>query len=512
MNRFRRFLICILVFGLLFTYSVPYGFADEGEDPAVTVTLENGTLKWTALHNAEEASNEYYLYITDKHFIKDSFSYGSHGTEDGAWIIDEYDIDLNNEIDYDILMGKIDKAADSTYHITLKILNPVEAPDGSALFTWETDYVYDSPAELDPSFLDDGTGSGDDSTTDPTDPASGEGTDPADPTDPGTDPGTDPTDPTDPGTGDQETTGGEGQDIAPAPDSFPKWESNNWVRILRDEYTDCGRYSYYYDTPSVNSSTYRIRREDNKTGKTKLLLKYKANHFPEYYTNGEKLVYLDYKLGSIIKVKDIKTGKTKKILDLTKFKTWKSTDTVLKMYLYGDYVYYTKYRGLNTIIYDFYKVNIKTGKQKLIKKGYSMVGTKDEAFAGSRYIPLRDKKKNLYIYDVKKSKFKKLGSKAIREINYIDGYWYYVNCAKPSAKTKKYIIYKRVASLAKKAKKVASFSCKYTTDDLMGFTNKSAFFMHSDKYSMEYRYAKKKFIKRKEMDVWYYIRNNMRFQ
>ena len=32
MNRFRRFLICILVFGLLFTYSAPMGSLKAGKN------------------------------------------------------------------------------------------------------------------------------------------------------------------------------------------------------------------------------------------------------------------------------------------------------------------------------------------------------------------------------------------------------------------------------------------------------------------------------------------------
>ncbi|MBR6472348.1 MAG: hypothetical protein IKS99_01290 [Firmicutes bacterium] len=299
-------------------------------------------------------------------------------------------------------------------------------------------------------------------------------------------------------------------DSALAADSSSDWDTNNWVRIARDytDYVQVGKYYYYY-TNDPSGNLYKVYRWDPEKDKDKLLLKIKVNNWPEFYTNGEKLIYSQYKGGTIIKCKDIKTSKVKTILDLTKFKTSKSTDSTLFVHLYGKYLYYSKYRGLSTNIYKVYKVNINTGKQTVIKKGYVTEGAIEPYIVSGRYFIMTNKSGTRYIYDIKKKSLKKLADKTLRRYTKIDGYWYYVTCSNPSASTKTFKVWKRVENGSKKAKRIAKFTAKYTYDDLMELTDKGAVFLVNDNYSKEYSYSKKKFIKRKDKDVWYYINKAM---
>ena len=136
-----------------------------------------------------------------------------------------------------------------------------------------------------------------------------------------------------------------------------------------------------------------------------------------------------------------------------------------------------------------------------------MNGTDDMEFAGGRYFLIRDKKGNLKVYDTKKKTIKTIGNKSIRKIINTDGYWYYLTCSKPNAKTKSYKVMRIAENGKGKAKQIAAFKTKYHYDDVVGFTSERIFFLKDESYSMEYNFAKKKMIKRKDQDVWYYIGN-----
>ena len=290
------------------------------------------------------------------------------------------------------------------------------------------------------------------------------------------------------------------------------WNSSDWVRILRDyaEYTQVGNY-YYYFTREPGNQTYHVYREDVGTGQRKEILKFKSYDSSSFYTNGKKLIYTDEKNGTTIKCKDLTTSKTKTIVNLTKYRTSRSTDTAAFIHIYGKYLYYSKYRGLSTNIYKLYRVNINTGKESVVKSGYIGGNPKEESIASGKYFLVAKKNGAKYVFNTKKKSVKKIGGSSIRSFNKINGYWYYVTCSKSGSKTK-FKVYRKKETGKGKAKLLASFKAKFTEDDLMMLTDQGVFFMDGEKRSKEYRYAKKKFINHKEMDVWYYINRGMYYQ
>ena len=292
------------------------------------------------------------------------------------------------------------------------------------------------------------------------------------------------------------------------------WDTKNWVRI-QNEYGDwhqIGKFYYYYET-AEDQTTYRIYRENVSTGKTKMLQKVTSYQTPEFYTNGEKLIYCYNKYsGTVMKVKDLSTSKVTTLADLTKFKTSKSTDTSLYINVYGKYLYYSKYRGLNTMIYKVYKVNVNTGKQTTVSSKYMMIQPMDPASPQGRYFIVADKSKNHKIYDAKEKDYKKFTGKYLKGYNRIGNYFYYVTSSK-SGSTRSYKVLRKKES-GGVYKTIASFKKNYSPDDLMDLTDKGLFFLRTtteNGYTMEYRYAKKKFIRHNDMDVWYYINKNMSF-
>lgn len=292
------------------------------------------------------------------------------------------------------------------------------------------------------------------------------------------------------------------------------WDSKNWVRI-QSEYGDwlqIGKYYYYYRT-AEDQSTFRIYRENVNTGSKKLLQKVTSYQSPEFYTNGEKLIFCYDKYdGTVMKVKDLSTSKIKTLVDLTKFETSKSTDSSLYINVYGNYLYYSKYRGLSTMIYKVYKVNVKTAKQYTVSSKYLMIQPEDPASPMGRYFIVADKAKNYKIYDTKEKDYKKFTGKYLKSYNRIGNYFYYVTSSK-SGSTRSYKVLRKKES-GGTYKTIASFKKNYSPDDIIRLTDKGLFFLRTtteNGYTMEYRYAKKKFIRHNDMDVWYYINDNMRF-
>ena len=288
--------------------------------------------------------------------------------------------------------------------------------------------------------------------------------------------------------------------------------TDGWVRILRD-YTEpvtIGKYSYYYELNTDGDWVYRVYRENMNTGKRKLLKKITLNNSPYFYTNGETFIYAYYKLGTIIKAQDIATGKTRTLVDLSKYKTSKSTDTTLHIHLNGKYLYYSKYRGLSTMIYKLYRVNINTGASKILYKTCMLTGPMDGSYVSGRYCLVKDKSGNYKIYDTKGKTMKKLAGSSLKRVNYIGGKWYYVTSSK-SGSTYNYKVFTRAESGSGTSKKIAAFSKKYKPDDIIEITNKGVFFLVNDDYSMEYVFSTKKTVKRKDRDVWYYIGFNQRY-
>ena len=290
------------------------------------------------------------------------------------------------------------------------------------------------------------------------------------------------------------------------------WDSNNWVRILRDytDYTQVGEY-YYYFTKKPNTQVYHIYREKVGGGKSKEILKFKSYDTSDFYTNGRKLIYTDDKNGTTIKCKDLSTGKTRTLVNLTKYRTSRSTDTTIYIHIYGNYLYYSKYRGLSTNIYKLYRVNVNTGKESVVKSGYINCFPIERSVVSGRYFMVEKKNGTKYVFNTKKKSLKKVGGKSIRAYTKINGYWYYVTCSRSGSKTK-FKVYRKKETGKGKAKCLASFSAKFTGDDIMEITDRGIFFMAGEKLSKEYRYAKKKFINHKEMDVWYYVNRNMYYE
>ncbi len=460
-------ILLIICMAMCFTPAGLPAYADTQEEAVknMDVMFFSGQFQWTALENGHENTNEYLVYIDGINAGVEWYSdWYNTDTDTGVSTL-WYGGDLINAIKPLIGTGEFSDKDGATHSIELKITNG-EAFPGETLYSWEDTFTYSDGNVI----------SREDK----------EGFD------------------VEPTYEDQEET------IAREP-----WDSNNWIRIKRDwaDTVEVGDYYFYYVNPNTGGDEdkpWKIYRENIETGKRKLILKYKTKgSFPEFYTNGEKLLYVDYDLGTFVKVKDLKTGKTKKIVNLKKFKTWKSTDSFLYCHLYGNYLYYSKYRGLSTNIWKLYRVNIKTGKQTTIKSGYIMNGSYDPEDCSGRYFLIKDKKGNIKIYDTKKKKIvKTIGGKAIRKVINEDGYWYYLTCSKPNAKTKSYKVMKIAENGKGKAKKIAAFKTKYHYDNVVGFTTDSLFFLKEEDYSMEYNFAKKKMIKRKDQDVWYYITNS----
>lgn len=296
-----------------------------------------------------------------------------------------------------------------------------------------------------------------------------------------------------------------------------EWNTNEWARLPRDGYGDTvqiGKYYYYYELDN-DTYIYRAYRENVNTGKRKLLVKvqYKYASTPEFYTNGEKLIYSYDRLGTIIKCKNLSTSKTHTVVNLRKYRTSKSTDTHLYIHIYGKYLYYSKYRGLDTTIWKLYKVNINTGKSSIIRKNVVITNPLDQTNVSGRYFLVRDKYRNLRVYDTKDKKLRKLSGKYCKCATPINGYWYYVTSAK-SGSTRVYRVWRKKLSGAGTAKRIAYFKKSYKPDTILELTDKGLFFLRESDdatYTMEYRFAKKKFIKHKDQDVWYYIGKNQQF-
>lgn len=294
------------------------------------------------------------------------------------------------------------------------------------------------------------------------------------------------------------------------------WDTKEWVRIPRIGYGDVqiGKYYYYYEN-TVNTSTYRVYRENVNTGARKriLLIKSSSGVGPEFYTNGEKLIYVYNDLGTMIKCKNLSTSKISTIVNLRKFKTSKSTDTHLYIHIYGNFLYYSKYRGLSTTIWNLYKVNINTGKSYIIKKNLVILSPLDHSYVSGRYFLVQDKSKNVKVLDTKDKSVRKLSGKYCKAANAIDDYWYYVTSSK-SGSTRNYNVWRKKISGAGTAKKIAGFKKNYPTDQIIELTAKGLFFFRDSSgegYTMEYVFAKKKLVKLASRDVWYYINKNMRF-
>ncbi len=423
-----------------------------------------GQFQWTAFENDQEETNDYLVYLDGVNAGYEWYSTWINVNESDGKETKWYGGDLNNAIDPLIETGEFNNKDGMTHTIELKISNEA-INDGQVFYTWIGSFTYNGGNIV---------------------------------------------------SADEEMEAGGDAADEEIVDRAP-WDSNNWIRIKRDwaDTVEVGDYYFYYENKN-NGGDYdkpiKVYRENIDTGKRELLLKYKVKgSFPEFYTNGKKLVYIDYDLGSIAKVKDLKTKKTKTIVNLRKFRTSKSTDSFLYVHFYGNNLYYSKYRGLSTTIWKLYRVNINTGKQSTIKSGYRMNGTDDMEFAGGRYFLIRDKKGNLKVYDTKKKTIKTIGNKSIRKIINTDGYWYYLTCSKPNAKTKSYKVMRIAENGKGSAKKIAAFKTKYHYDDVVGFTSERIFFLKDESYSMEYNFAKKKMIKRKDQDVWYYIGNYSAF-
>ena len=286
-------------------------------------------------------------------------------------------------------------------------------------------------------------------------------------------------------------------------------DPNQWVRVLRD-YTDSveiGNY-YYYFSKNVNGSTYKVYRGEKESYKEKLILKFKSDSATTaIYTDGKRLIYTTYNGGDIVKCKNLRSGKTKTILSLKKFRTKNSTDSIGMLFLYGNNLYYSKYRGLGKQIYKLYRVNINTGKQKTLKKKVQLTWTNDY-YASGRFFPYQNKKGAVKIYDTKTGKSKSLSS-GVKYIVHEDGYWYFLKCKKKKGSKRTFTVYRKADSGVGSAKKICTFKAKYTPDDIMEMNHASVTFFGSGKYSKEYNFKKKKLITRKDKDMWYYVNKEM---
>ena len=286
-------------------------------------------------------------------------------------------------------------------------------------------------------------------------------------------------------------------------------DPNQWAQVLRD-YTDSveiGDY-YYYFSKKVNGSTYKVYRGEKESYKEKLILKLKSDSpMTAFYTDGKRLLYSYYDHGTVVKCKNLTTKKTRTVLSLKKFRTKKSTDTVGMMFLYGNNLYYSKYRGLGKQIYKMSRVNINTGKQKTLKKKVQLTWTNDY-YASGRYFPYQNKKGAVKIYDTKTGKSKSLAS-GIKYIIHEDGFWYYLKCKKTKASKKTYTVYRKNENGSGSTKKICTFKAKYHPDEIIEMDSKSVTFFGSGKYAKEYNIKKKKMITRKDKDMWYFVNKQM---
>lgn len=285
-------------------------------------------------------------------------------------------------------------------------------------------------------------------------------------------------------------------------------DSNQWVRVLRNytDYVEVGDYYYYFTHPDQGGK-YKIYREHKETGKvTKLqTVKNPEGNDVSVFTNGKRLLWTYQKNGTMVCSKAIGSSKVKTVVNLKKFKKWNSQDWVLGNYVYGNFYYYSKYHTLgDKTVWKVYRANVKTGKQKAIKSGWTIAETLD--FCSGRYLPFVSKSGMVKIFDTKTKKMRKLG-KHVFGLTLVDKKWYFDYCTKPYSTAKKAHKIKSKAVTGKgKVKTVASFKSKYTADSIMEITSEHVIFLggNSD-YAKEYIFAKKKFKTRKDMDVWYFV-------
>lgn len=288
-------------------------------------------------------------------------------------------------------------------------------------------------------------------------------------------------------------------------------DTKEWTRILSDyaEYVQVGSHYYYYKY-DMDTGIYRVYRQNVKTGAWRQLLKFKAE-FMEFYTNGTQLVYAYRSAGTVIKVKNISTGATKTIVDLTKYKTSSSIDTVHFIHLYGNRLYYSKLRGLKTDIYNIYRVNIDTGAWKVLKSGYIMGYPEEDSVCSGRYFVVMNKSKVPYVLDTQTLTLKKLTDSTMCAFTRIGNYWYWVNTTKKSGQTRQYRVCRKIWDVSKSGIILGKWARNFSPDSIVEISDKGVFFLEETDYSKEFVYKTGKVIKRSDRDVWYYINYQQRF-
>lgn len=254
---------------------------------------------------------------------------------------------------------------------------------------------------------------------------------------------------------------------------------------------------FYYsemvnDSNGAYSYKFKLSKYDESKDKTEKLFTLRTKSvFGRIVTNGNEILNIDnctYK-GGKVDVYTLNGKKKRTIVNMSKYVTSKSTDSLLSAYIYDGNLYYSKYRGLGNYIYKIYKVNIKTGKEKVVSSKYILenYGTLP---VYNRYVPVTSKNGTTYMYDVVKKKTVKMGGKDIfRWMK--DGEFFYTLHGKKSGSKWKYTVKKRKLN-GKVISTVASFSTKYNKDSYAGFTVEGINFNASGEKCFEYNFKTKK--------------------
>jgi hypothetical protein len=282
-------------------------------------------------------------------------------------------------------------------------------------------------------------------------------------------------------------------------------DPKTWERIPRQGYADnveYGNYAYYFEN-EVNTSKYKIYRQDLESGKQKCILTYtRKNDYGigiTFYTNGEKLVCVDTNL--IYCSNADGTGSQKKVLDLKK--KGDGLEALSAVSVYGDKIYYSTYH-IYDMYYKSYSIRITGKAKKVISKTYAVNGSSD------RYIPMFNEKGGMAVYDAVTGKVRTLYKSGEGDKARVGDYWYYIVCQNPNATAPKMTLYRKSASGKGSAKKLAEFSRKNVNlASVMEITEEGIYFAESDKIKL-YSLKDKK-VKKTDRDIWYYVAKNMAY-
>jgi len=258
-----------------------------------------------------------------------------------------------------------------------------------------------------------------------------------------------------------------------------------WEQISCDsDDVKIGNYEYWFEHVSTGDGSlgteYRVYKRHCYTGTTTSVSKFDTHKYgsSDFYTNGRYLVYgcrVASTGASMVKCKDMVSGTTKTIVNLDKYTTSSSCDTILEYHFDKNYMYYSKYRGLSKTIYSTYRVDLTTGESKTISSSYKLNCFYDFSCTG-KYVTMTNSDGSTVIYDVRGCKSLKTLGKNIRAQATDGKYLYYLYCEKPYASEPTYKVRRTLLDGTGTVKTLATFTCKYNIDRLYCMTDKSITF------------------------------------